>query len=66
MIFMAPEIFLHNGDSAAYKPSVDMWSLGISIYYLLCGDYPFNYPNIDDKIQDDPLEFKHAAWGKIS
>jgi hypothetical protein len=37
MAFVAPEIILKK----PYKNSVDVWSLGISIYYMLSGQIPF-------------------------
>ena len=36
--FMAPEIWL----SDEYSFEIDIWSLGIIMYYLLTGEYPFN------------------------
>ena len=36
--FMAPEIWLND----EYSFEVDIWSLGIIMFYLLTGNYPFN------------------------
>lgn len=38
--FVAPEIFLGQD----YDESVDMFSLGIIMYFMLCGNLPFNSP----------------------
>jgi serine/threonine protein kinase len=38
--FVAPEIFL----GEEYDESVDMFSLGIIMYFMLCGNLPFNSP----------------------
>jgi len=37
LLFMAPEILLKYG----YGQEVDLWSLGITLYYVLTRDYPF-------------------------
>ena len=37
-IYMAPEIW--RGES--YSEKVDIWSIGIVMYYLLSGEHPFN------------------------
>lgn len=36
--FMAPEIY----DGNKYGYGVDMWAIGVTIYYMLNGEYPFN------------------------
>lgn len=36
--FRAPEIFKGLG----YDESVDLWSLGVTSFYMLCGKHPFN------------------------
>lgn len=38
--FVAPEIFLGQD----FDEGVDMFSLGIIMYFMLCGNLPFNSP----------------------
>lgn len=38
--FLAPEIFL----GQEFDEGVDMFSLGIIMYFMLCGNLPFNSP----------------------
>lgn len=38
--FLAPEIFLGQD----FDEGVDMFSLGIIMYFMLCGNLPFNSP----------------------
>lgn len=35
---MAPEIY----DGNKYGYGVDMWAIGVTIYYMLNGEYPFS------------------------
>lgn len=43
--FMAPEM-LKLGNSKGYSKSVDWWSLGVTLFELLCGDNPFTADDI--------------------
>ena len=48
--YMAPEIVLRR---EYFGPPVDIWSLGVLLYALLCGRFPFsasNYPSLYRKI----------------
>ena len=40
-IYMAPEIFI----DIKYDQKVDLWSLGVMIYYMHFQEYPFDLPN---------------------
>ena len=42
--YMAPEILENKG----YSLEVDIWSLGVIMYYLIIGKLPFNKPNQED------------------
>ncbi|KAJ5778798.1 hypothetical protein N7520_002044 [Penicillium odoratum] len=39
-LFLAPEVLLHNSEST-YTHAVDMWSLGVTIFFALTHVYPF-------------------------
>jgi serine/threonine protein kinase len=39
-IFYAPEMFLKTKDSKVRGEMTDLWALGVTLYYLLCGRYP--------------------------
>ncbi len=63
--YVAPEV-LTNED---YDNSVDMWSVGVIIYILLCGYPPFyadNAPALFKKIMDVKYDFDDPAWENIS
>jgi len=41
-MFFAPEMFLSKSDGVKVRGErTDIWALGITLYYLLCGRYPF-------------------------
>ena len=61
---MAPEI--HKG--AEYNQKVDMWSVGVVMYYLLSGTHPFD-SDIDElgmDIVNAELTFPGDVWKPIS
>jgi len=63
--YVAPEI----ANSESYKKSVDMWSLGVIMYTLLCGFPPF-YSDDDDVllelIVEGEFSFPDPYWTGIS
>ena len=62
-IFMAPEIIDGSGHSC---PS-DMWSLGIILYMMLSGSYPFSHRAIEKEICESPVLFLPPnKWENVS
>ena len=52
--FSAPEIF----KDSEYNEKVDIWSAGIVLYMMLCGQQPFDHENVNilvQMIKEDPL-----------
>ena len=63
--YVAPEILT----GIRYESSVDMWSIGVITYILLCGYPPFrdnNQPRLFAKIRDVQYEFDSPYWDDIS
>lgn len=58
--FFSPEIT--KGEVHEGKPC-DVWALGVTLYWMLFGDYPFKatgneYKKLYDKIQNDDPEYQ--------
>ena len=63
LFYRAPEMFVGGG----YDQKVDIWSVGILIYKLVCGRTPFQSLYLGDtinKIKDNEPTFLEAAWNK--
>ncbi|KAA6388415.1 MAG: putative Calcium/calmodulin-dependent protein kinase type 1 [Streblomastix strix] len=63
--YVAPEVLSYTG----YGPEVDMWSLGVLMYVLLCGFPPFYDDNdavLFQIIQKGEFEFISPYWDTIS
>lgn len=61
---MAPEIY-----TGEYDEKIDMWSLGIMIYLMLSGNYPYKVESEEkflDKVKTQNLDFSKGIWVKIS
>jgi hypothetical protein len=59
--YVAPEVLLRT----PYNKEVDIWSMGIILYYMLCGHLPFKGNKeviIAEKIVNDELEFDEEEW----
>ena len=62
--YVAPEVLEGN-----YNEKCDVWSAGVILYILLCGDPPFNGPNDDEiykKILGRKFLFSNKIWKHIS
>ena len=63
--YKAPEII-------ANEPSgkeCDYWSIGVLIYFMLSGEYPFRYQNFSiyfQNIQNAEFSFESEKWSYIS
>jgi len=62
--YMAPEVL-----SGCYTEKCDMWSLGVTVYLLLSGEFPFHgttQSQISGKIKSCDYNFPKAKWDHIS
>eukprot|EP00479_Gromia_sphaerica_P008001 TRINITY_DN2888_c0_g1_i2.p1 TRINITY_DN2888_c0_g1~~TRINITY_DN2888_c0_g1_i2.p1 ORF type:complete len:198 (+),score=27.62 TRINITY_DN2888_c0_g1_i2:345-938(+) len=63
--YVAPEVLR----GRPYSMAVDMWSLGVVLYILLCGYPPFYHSNqkkLFEKIQKAGYIFPSSPWDNIS
>ena len=64
--FCAPEIIL----GKSYNIKVDIWSLGVIIYYMCCKELPFDFKNENKAIAktscNADLKFTNPAFYKLS
>jgi calcium/calmodulin-dependent protein kinase I len=63
--YVAPEVLRMKG----YDRSVDMWSIGVILYILLCGFPPFyeeNTAKLFQTIMDGKYDFPDPEWTSIS
>ena len=64
-LFMAPELI----DRKKYDERVDIWAIGVILYYMLCGKYPFigdDEDEFNDSIRKGKLTFREKSWKSIS
>ena len=62
---MAPEVLQAQG----YGPEVDLWSIGVITYILLCGFPPFYHeelPELFEQIMSADFDFPEEYWDSVS
>jgi serine/threonine protein kinase len=57
-LFYAPEMFNMGNGSKVHGEKTDLWALGITFYYLLTGEYPWNNPA-------NPLHLKELVCNQL-
>ena len=65
LYYAAPEII----QNMPYNKEIDVWSLGVILFYMFTGCCPFvgkEEDEIEEKIINEPVEFKDGEWEKIS
>jgi len=65
--FIAPEIL--DEEHKTYGAEVDVWSLGVILYFMLCGFHPFDdqkYPIMFNNIKKGRYSFPSPFWDSIS
>jgi len=63
--YVAPEVL----NAAGYDKEVDLWSIGVITYILLCGFPPFyneNLPELFEQIMNAEYDFPEDYWKDIS
>ncbi|XP_053576585.1 serine/threonine-protein kinase 33 [Bombina bombina] len=64
-IYMAPEVI----NAHDYSRQCDIWSIGVIMYMLLCGEAPFMGSSEDklfESITKGKLNFSHDIWKSVS
>ena len=65
LYYASPELI----QNSPYNIEIDIWSIGVIIYYMFTGCYPFygkEEEEIEEKILEENVEFKDGEWGNIS
>merc|ERR1719393_215366 len=60
--YIAPEVVA----GGIYDHQVDMWSVGVILYILLCGKEPFDQESIDVSMDHFSYNFDDDQWRTVS
>jgi len=66
--YMAPEL-LDTKEKGPYESSVDLWSVGVTLYTLLSGRKPFDHEDREAKkllIREGAPSYSGARWARVS
>jgi serine/threonine protein kinase len=64
-VYMAPEVI----SSKPYDKRADVWSLGVIVYFILSGQFPFwggSFEELEENITSQQVSFTHKAFTKVS
>jgi len=64
-LYMAPEVF----SLQPHNEQVDVWSLGVSLYVMVSGSFPFvanTYPDLEEKVLFDDVPFLYGLSEQLN
>ena len=67
--YFAPEVLRRRNTvfgAGRYGSAADMWSVGVTLYILLSGTYPFSEVNLYSQLSQAEYSFKGPEWKGVS
>jgi len=66
--YYAPEVIRVQSHGGSYNQAADYWGLGVVLFVMLCGRYPFDGKKMpmEEQIQSAAYKMDTARWKKIS